>query len=65
LKIVGKIDLESINERTKPAKKSPEERRKEREQKRKPERTKPPEPEKTIAEDKNRKNQLKQRKPSP
>jgi translation initiation factor IF-2 len=52
LKIVGKIDLESINERTKPAKKSPEERRKEREQKRKPERTKPPEPEKTIAEDK-------------
>ncbi len=35
LKILGKIDLQSINERTKPPKKSPEERRKEREQKRK------------------------------
>jgi translation initiation factor IF-2 len=35
LKILGKIDLQAINERTKPPKKSPEERRKEREQKRK------------------------------
>jgi translation initiation factor IF-2 len=37
LKIVGKIDLDSINERTKPPKKSAEEKRKERESKRKPE----------------------------
>lgn len=37
IKIVGKIDLDSINERTKPPKKSAEEKRKERESKRKPE----------------------------
>jgi len=37
LKIVGRIDLDSINERTKPPKKSAEEKRKERESKRKPE----------------------------
>jgi translation initiation factor IF-2 len=52
LKIVGKIDLKSINEKTKPAKKSPEERRKEREQKRKPERKKPLESEQSIPQDK-------------
>lgn len=52
LKIIGKIDLKSINEKTKPAKKSPEERRKERELKRKPERKKPAESEQRIPEDK-------------
>jgi translation initiation factor IF-2 len=52
LKIIGKIDLKSINEKTKPAKKSPEERRKEREQKRKPERKKPAEQGQRKPEDK-------------
>lgn len=46
LKIVGKIDLKSINERTKPPKKSSDEKRKEREQKRKAEKPKPEKQEK-------------------
>ncbi|HNV49725.1 MAG TPA: translation initiation factor IF-2 [Bacteroidales bacterium] len=41
LKIIGKIDLDSINERTKPPKKTIEEKRKERESKKKTEVKKP------------------------
>ncbi|MBE0639343.1 MAG: translation initiation factor IF-2 [Bacteroidales bacterium] len=52
LKIVGKIDLDSINERTKPPKKSAEEKRKEREMKRKPEPQKPSEQEKKSLHEK-------------
>lgn len=51
LKIVGRIDLTSINERTKPPKKSAEEKRKEREQKKKPEQRRTEEPvKKTFGE---------------
>lgn len=52
LKIVGKIDLDLINERTKPPKKSAEEKRKERELKRKPESQKPQESAKKTIQDK-------------
>lgn len=50
LKVLGKIDLKSINERTKPPKKSREELKKEREQKRKTEQNRKIKPETKPAE---------------
>jgi translation initiation factor IF-2 len=51
LKVLGKIDLKSINERTKPPKKSREELKKEREQKRKTEQRRKVKPETKPAEE--------------
>ena len=50
-KIVGKIDLSTINERTKPAKKSPDEKRKERDERRLAEKQKKSPPEQKAVEE--------------